>query len=253
MIDAVFPEARGLATVFSGVSKIVDEILLSFKKDGIHARAMDGAHLAMVDLFIPSDSFESYSVIDEANLGIKLDDVNNVLKRSNKSDKLGVGYDERENMLNLKFIGQIKREFSINLIELNENTPNMPKLPIEAKATVIPTVLKEAVKDVGTISDYAVFEADKNYFYIKSKSSKGSVTLEITKESGYLIDYEFSSDKPKVKASYGVKYLEYMTSIADDAASMVIGYSASAPLKMDYKIPNDVQLTFLLAPRAEED
>lgn len=252
LIEAIFPEAKGWSTVFTGVAKIVDEILLTFKKDGVHARAMDSAHLAMVDLFIPSDAFETYTVMEETNLGIRLDDINNVLKRASKNDKLSISYEEKSNVLSLKFIGQIKREFLINLIELSENTPAMPKLPIEVNAVIIPTALKEAIKDIGTISDYAIFEAEKNVFYIKAKSSRGSVSLEFTKESGYLLEYEIKGDK-KVKTSYGIKYLEYLTSVADDAVSATLGFSTNAPLKLDYKIPNDVQLTFLLAPRGDEE
>ena len=252
LIEAIYPEAKGWGAVFSSVSKIVDEILVCFKKDGVSARAMDSAHLAMVDLLMPASAFENYAVVEESNLGLKLDDLNNILKRASKADKLGLSYDPKDNTLSLKFLGQIKREFTINLIELGGNTPPMPHLPIEVSAIANPAALKEAIKDVGAVSDYAVFEAEPSAFYIKSKSSRGSVSLEFTKESGYLLDYELKSDKKKTKASYGIKYLEYITGV-DDAVSVGISFSSNAPLKLEYQIPSDVKLTFLLAPRADEE
>lgn len=252
MIEAVFPQAKEWGALFSSVSKIVDEIVVSFKKDGVSARAMDNAHLSMVDFYIPKSAFESYTVIEEADLGIKLDDLNSVLKRSNKNDKLRIMFDPSENNLSLTFISQIRREFVINLIELSSNTPPMPNLSYEVMAIADPTALKEAVKDVSVVSDFATFEAEPNALYIKSKSSRGSVSLEFTKESGYLLDYQLKTDKKKVKASYGIKYLEYMTNV-DEAVSVSINFSNSAPLKLEYQIPGDIRLAFLLAPRADED
>ncbi|MCL5788627.1 MAG: DNA polymerase sliding clamp, partial [Candidatus Marsarchaeota archaeon] len=246
------PDAKSWGGVFSSVSKIVDEITVSFKKTGVYARAMDSAHLAMVDLQIPSSAFETYTIVEEANLGVKLDDVNNVLRRAGKSDKLGIFYDPKDNELSIKFLGQIKREFSVNLLEVGENTPSMPNLPVEVTAVALPGALRDAVKDVGAVSDYAVFEADSPALLIRSKSSRGSVKLELTKESGYLLDLEIKQGAKKPKASYGIKYLEYITSV-DDAASVSISFSTGAPLKLDYRIPNDTQLVYLLAPRADDD
>jgi len=248
----VFPQAKEWAALFTSVSKIVDEINVAFKKDGVSARAMDNAHLSMVDFYIPKAAFESYTVIEEANLGIKLDDLNNVLRRANKNDKLRLSFDPSDSSLVLAFIGQIKREFVVNLIELSSNTPPMPNLSYDVVAIADPTALKEAIKDVGVVSDFATFEAETNALYIKSKSSRGSVSLEFTKESGYLLDYQIKSDKKKVKASYGIKYLEYMTGV-DGAVSVSIGFSNNAPLKLEYQIPGDIKLSFLLAPRADEE
>ncbi|MEM3670960.1 MAG: DNA polymerase sliding clamp [Thermoprotei archaeon] len=252
MIEVEFPDAKSWGGIFSSVSKIVDEITVSFKKNGVYARAMDSAHLAMVDLHIPETAFEKYTVVEEANLGIKLDDMNNVLKRAGKTDKLELSYDPKESQLTLKFKGQIRREFSINLIDLSENTPAMPNLPVEVNAVVIPAALREAVKDVGAVSDYAVFEADQSVLVVRSKSSRGSMKLELTKESGYLLDFEYKSASKHSKASYGIKYLEYITSV-EEAVSVGVSFSTNAPLKLDYRIPNDTQLVYLLAPRADED
>jgi len=252
LIEAVFPQAREWGALFTSVSKIVDEISVSFKKEGVSARAMDNAHLSMVDFYIPKNAFETYTVIEEANLGIKLDDLNSVLKRATKNDKLRLSFDPSENSLVLAFISQIKREFVVNLIELGSNTPPMPNLSYEVTAIADPTALKEAVKDVGVVSDFATFEAEPNALYIKSKSSRGSVSLEFTKESGYLLDYQVKSDKKKIRASYGIKYLEYITSV-DEAVSVSISFSNSAPLKLEYQIPGDIKLSFLLAPRADDE
>ncbi len=252
MIEAIYPEARGWGAVFSSISKIVDEILVSFKKDGVTARAMDSAHLAMVDLVMPSQAFDSYAVAEDVSLGIKLDDLNNVLRRATKSDKLGISYEPKDNTLTLKFIGQIKREFTINLIELGQNTPPMPNLPVEVSAIVNPTALKEGIKDVGAVSDYAIFEGDQDMLYIRSRGNRGTVSLEFTKDSGYLLDYSLKSSNKKARASYGIKYLEFITAV-DESVTVGVSFSANAPLKLEYQIPSDVKLTFLLAPRADEE
>ena len=67
---------KGLVGV---ISTLIDEVKFTIDKEGMSLKAVDPAHVAMVDLKINADAFESYEA-EETEIGLDLDKVKEVLK-----------------------------------------------------------------------------------------------------------------------------------------------------------------------------
>ncbi|NLU46235.1 MAG: DNA polymerase sliding clamp, partial [Euryarchaeota archaeon] len=67
---------KGLVNV---ISTLIDEVKFTVDADGMSLKAVDPAHVAMIELNIGAKAFESFSA-DELELGLDLDKVKTVLK-----------------------------------------------------------------------------------------------------------------------------------------------------------------------------
>lgn len=69
------------------VSTLVDEVKFSIRPDSVGLKAIDPAHVAMIEVNVSSKAFVSYSA-DESEIGLDLDKVKSVLKLAGPSDNI---------------------------------------------------------------------------------------------------------------------------------------------------------------------
>jgi proliferating cell nuclear antigen len=76
-------EAKGKVEIFKRIveiiSVIVSEVKYNIREDGLHIKAVDPAHVAMVELNINPKAFSEYSASD-TELGIDLDKLDSIIE-----------------------------------------------------------------------------------------------------------------------------------------------------------------------------
>jgi proliferating cell nuclear antigen len=92
-------------------SPLVNEAKFNITSKGISIRAVDPAHVAMVDLELKSTAFEEYTA-DDMELGIDLDKLNGIMKLASTGDTISMEYDEESNRLIVK-IGNLVRRMGL--------------------------------------------------------------------------------------------------------------------------------------------
>ena len=78
MFDAKV-KAEILKEVVDVISTLVDEAKFNVTKDGVSVKAVDPAHVAMVDLGLERGAFDAFRA-DDGELGLDMDKVKEVLK-----------------------------------------------------------------------------------------------------------------------------------------------------------------------------
>jgi len=90
-----------LKGIIDVTSPLVNEVKLNITPKGISLRAVDPAHVAMVDLHVNSKAFEEYKA-DEMELGIDMDKLGGIMRLSSSGDMVLLEYDEESNRLIVK-------------------------------------------------------------------------------------------------------------------------------------------------------
>ena len=80
------------------VSTLVDEAKFNVGKEGISVKAVDPAHVAMVDLSLDRAAFESFKA-DEGELGIDMDKMKEILRLAKGGETISLSHDEDKNRL----------------------------------------------------------------------------------------------------------------------------------------------------------
>lgn len=223
------------------ISELVTEVRIKFNEFGLSISAMDPANVAMVGFRMPKSAFSQFEIGEEV-LGISLDSLKKVLRRCGAGSSMIL--EKRENFLDIQIHDRIKRNFSLNLIEIESEEKEMPNLEYTARVEINSMDLIDSVEDCAVVAEACSFIIQENKFVIEAKGINSAMS-------------EFSSDEAKImaencRARYSLEYLDKFMKGAKLAEKTFLNFAEEHPLKMDIKSEN-MELNFLLAPRVEND
>jgi len=239
-------EPRFLKESVTIISDLVNEARFKVTPNAIELVAMDPANVAMVVFKLLSSSFTEYQVEKDVEIAINLGNLKQVLRRANPNDMLSLDLEQDKLKITLK--GTTTRTFNLPIIELDERDQKVPELKFTATVIMPCTMLNEAIADADVVAESVAFVAEPKTFTILAEGDLSQAKVEISEDKSIRI-----SVSDKVKSKYSLEYLKKMiggSKLADDVA---IHFGKDYPLKLEYKTVDKVMLSFILAPRVEND
>ncbi|PIN75858.1 proliferating cell nuclear antigen (pcna) [Candidatus Woesearchaeota archaeon CG10_big_fil_rev_8_21_14_0_10_37_12] len=233
----------------SVISDLVNEASFKITRDGLEMIAMDPANVAMVIFKLLSSSFTEYDIENEREIAINLANFRQILKRVNANDILTLDITE-DNKLHIKLKGRNTRTFSIPLIELEEKEQRIPNLTFPVNISTTSNILTNAIADADIIAESVTFSAEPDTFAIAAEGNLSKANIEIKNGDETKIQTE---NQEKTKSKYSIEYLKKMINAGKLADNVQIFFSKDYPLKLEYKVMDKLLLSFILAPRVEND
>jgi proliferating cell nuclear antigen len=239
-------KAEVLKEIIDVVSTLVEEAKWKIDLDSIQIRAVDPAHIAMVELNISKESFESYNV-DKCELGVDIDKIKNVLKLARATDTITINHDESKNRLVLN-VGNITRWMS--LVDVKSlSDPKLPALTLQTKVLVNPEELKQGIRASESVSDHITLQISPEMFELSSEGESDSMNLRLPLP---LLD-ELDCKEP-VRSSYPLDYFSNMIKSITTAQKVMIYLGNDYPMRLEFDIAEgNGHVIYLLAPRVEGD
>jgi proliferating cell nuclear antigen len=230
-----------LLKVIEVISELVTEVRLKVNEFGMSITAIDPANVAMVKFRLPKGSFSQFEAENES-LGINLDSLKKILRRCGGGTPLTL--EKKENNIEILIQDRIKRNFSLNLIEIESQEKEIPNLDYSAKVELSSADFVSSIEDCSVVSDACSFLIDQEKFIIESRGLNSARS-------------EFSKDEVKIeaencKSKYSLEYLQKFMKGAKVCDKTILNFANDHPLKIDLKTDN-MELNFLLAPRVETD
>jgi proliferating cell nuclear antigen len=241
-------EPKYLKDSITIISELVTEAKFKITPNAVELVAMDPANVAMIVFKLLSSCFTEYDVKKEIDLSIDLNNLKQILKRAGANDMLSMELDD--NMLKLTLKGKNKRTFSLPLIESEGREQRVPDLSFPASIKTSTAIFNNAIEDIDIVAESVTFEVEKKVFVIKGESDLSKAHIEINADDETAITVD-SNDK--VKAKYSVEYLKKMIDASKLCDNVVIQFNKDYPLKLDYTVVDKLKLSFILAPRVEND
>jgi proliferating cell nuclear antigen len=244
---ATLADPKILKSSIDAISNMIDEAGVIVSQEGMALRAMDPAHVALVDFKMEKEAFEEYEVNEMLTLGIDLDRLNTILKRAGSSDRIELATSEDGGALRITIRNSATRRFDLPLIDVGEEELRVPQLEFPAKVEIDPKILSEGIKDAEIVSDHVTLRCDSEYLYISARGDLGNVEVKVSKEQAL----SFEVTEP-CKSMFSIEYLKDMIKAGDIASTVRINLGNDIPVKLDFLAPG-VALSFLLAPRIESE
>lgn len=240
--SAIFHNSIGI------VSEFIQEATFEVSKDGIEMKAMDPANISMVVLKLLPSAFSKYEVKEKEEITLNLDNLRQALKRAKGSDVLTLSSDR--NKLKITLAGKSTKNFLIPLLDETKKKREIPNLDFKAKAEVDAIEFEDYINDAAIVGDALMLEArsDKLVFSSGESSSKVKIVLEKGKDALLNIDV-----KDPNKAIYAIDYLKKIAKSSKIASTVSLKFTANYPIRLDYKALDKGQLSFILAPRIENE
>lgn len=222
------------------ISELVTEVKIKLNDYGLSITAIDPANVAMVGLRIPRKAFSEFDAGTAETLGVNLDSLKRILKRSSGPLVL----EKKENLLYIQMEDRIKRNFILSLIEIEGEDKEMPNLEFSSRVELQSEDLIDSVEDCIVVADACSFIIKEDKFVIEAKGLNSTRT-------------EFSGDEAKInaetcKARYSLEYLQKFIKASKLCEKTILNFADDHPLRMDVKTEN-MEISFILAPRVETE
>ncbi|MBS3105568.1 proliferating cell nuclear antigen (pcna) [Candidatus Woesearchaeota archaeon] len=242
-------EPSYLKESISIISDLVNEARFKITPNAIELVAMDPANVAMVVFKLLSSSFSEYDVKKDIEIGINLSNLKQVLRRASQKDMLTIEMDD-DNRLKIQLESATTRTFNLPIIDLEEKEQKVPDLKFPVTIKTSSSVLNEAIADVDVVGESVAFIAEPKKFILQAEGDLNRARIEIREDDATKISIDGDE---KIKAKYSIEYLKKMINGSKLSDDVVIQFSKDYPLKLEYKTVDKVMLSFILAPRVEND
>lgn len=231
------------------ISELVNEARFKITKNAMELVAMDPANVAMVVFKLLSSTFVEYKVDKEMELGVNLVDMKQVMRRAKPNDTVSIEV-TADNRIQITFKGANIRTFSLPIIELEDKEQKVPELNFPVTVNTSSKNLTEAIEDVDIVAESVTFMAEPNKLTILAEGDMSKAKIEVKKDDETKVTTE---TQDKIKAKYSIEYLKKMVSGSKISDNVQIQFNKDYPLKLDFVEIDRVMLSFILAPRVEND
>ncbi|HUL61644.1 MAG TPA: DNA polymerase sliding clamp [Methanocella sp.] len=229
------------------VSTLVDEAKFRINRDGMTARAVDPANVAMVSFELGAKAFESYEA-SEGEIGIDLVRFMDILGMAAKDDRLELNLNEETRKLEIR-TGELAYTLSLLDPSSIRKEPKVPSLELPAKIALNGAELRRAVKAAEKVSDHMALGVQDKVFYVEAEGDLDKVRLEIPESK--LISLKSSGN---VRSLFSLDYLNDIVKSLGKAEQVSIDLGTDYPVKFTFSIAaGNGTVVYLLAPRIESE
>ncbi|HUW42639.1 MAG TPA: proliferating cell nuclear antigen (pcna), partial [Thermoplasmata archaeon] len=237
-------KADTLKELVTIVSTLVDEAKFMITADGISLRAVDPAHVAMVNLKLNKEAFEEYKA-DESELGIDVAKLEQFLRLAKAGDIIDIVNDEEKRRLNVAVGNTTKRMSLIDTTGMSE--PKLPNLNLPAKVSLKIDDISQGIKASESVSDHIALNVTSDSFEMICEGDTDQVQLKLAKDK--LLELECEG---KVRSLFPLEYFSNMMRAIPSQAKITLNLGNDYPVKIEFKIADgNGDVTYLLAPRIE--
>ncbi len=236
--------AEILKEVVSVVSTLVDEAKFSVNSEGLSLKAVDPAHVAMVDLSLLKSAFEEFKA-EESEIGIDIDKLGQFLKLAKSGDIVDLRHDEEKHRLNI-VVGDITRRMSL-IDTTGMSDPKVPTLDLPATVMVKADDILQGIRASETVSDHIALIASPESFEMTCEGDMDQVHWKKAKK-----DLKTLEAPGKVRSLFPLEYFSNMLKAVSSGSEVTMHLGNDYPVKMEFKIADGKgEVRYLLAPRIE--
>jgi len=231
------------------ISELVSEAKFKANSDGLELVAMDPANVAMVIFKLLSSSFTSFEVGENEEIAINLNNLKQILRRAKSDDILSLETTE-DNKLKILLKGSSSRSFSLPTLDLDDREQKVPQLTFPISVNTTSQILAEAIEDVSVVAESVTFLGEKDQLFVKAEGDLSKAFIEIKADDHTTIN---TDSNEKFKSKYSLEYLKKMIGGSKLHEQVTIYFNTDYPLKLEYKVTDKLLLSFILAPRVDND
>jgi len=243
-----FPDARDWRYLIESLEAIIEDANFIADREALRLRALDAARIAMVDLYLPRESFTQYELDEEqVRIGVNFENFRKILKRAKAGDRIICRVEGGR--LKVTLAGKAERTFSLPLIDVAGEELPVPKVTFDVMAKMLSDTLRDSLKEAELVSDSVRLIGEESELKIQARSDEGEWEAVFSIDRGSLIEYEV---KQPSSSSYSLNYLDDIVSRAYRISDLVtLEFSTNKPLCLTFDIAGGGTLKFYLAPRIE--
>ncbi|MHA1575958.1 MAG: proliferating cell nuclear antigen (pcna) [Candidatus Thorarchaeota archaeon] len=249
MLRVTLDSTKTWKQIVDAFATLLTEVHFIFNETGLSLRQLDSSKAAMVVLDLPSGVFQEYSCEGDYDVCLGVDELVKVSKRMASDDKLEFTLNEKDSRFEIKMLGQAERRFSLQILDPPERSSKKTSMTFDAKAELFADSFKQAVKDIGVVSNHVKLIAESDSLTFAGKGDTGDAYVSLKKGDDESPLFELKVEK-KVVSMYALNYLSEIAK-AMSSDSVTLQFSTNKPIMLEFGIAEGGSITFIIAPRVD--
>jgi len=248
-LKAVLSDITLFRDSLTAIHELVNEAIFKAKADGIYLTATDPTMVALIDYKLLSSAFETYELKEAEDIGLNIENLLAVLKRAKAGEKVTLDFAKGANKLLVTIAGASTRKFTIPVLDIEKGEVPEMSLDFTANVEVKTNVLADGIEDASIVTDTVILGANATEFTMRAEGDLSKVEIALEKGSADLIGLE---SKTSVSSKFSLEYLKKIVKGAKIADTAKIQLGADYPLKVTFRAVDNLQISYVLAPRVED-
>jgi len=225
------------------LSTLLNEAKLSFTPEGISVRAVDPAHVAMLEMDIKKDAFEAYEASD-MSIGLDILKLKDILKLAKSGDLIEIFHDEEHNTLVFKLDNVTRRMALVDTSNMSDT--KSPSLDHPSQVIIDSGELLKGIKAAEDVGTFITLTVAPDFFELKSTGDSDSVDLKVPKDS--LLELLCVD---RLGSMFSLDYFSKMVKSAS-SGPVTLKMGNDFPVKIEFDIADkNGRVVYLLAPRVD--
>ncbi len=248
-LKAVLSDITLFRDSLTAIHELVNEAIFKVKADGIYLTATDPTMVALIDYKLLSSAFETYELKEAEDIGLNIENLLAVLKRVKAGEKVTLDFAKGANKLLVTISGASTRKFTIPVLDIEKG--EVPEMSLDFAATieVKTNVLADGIDDASIVTDTVILGASANEFTMRAEGDLSKVEISLVKGSPDVIGLDA---KTTVSSKFSLEYLKKIVKGAKIADTAKIQLGNDYPLKVTLRAVDNLQISYVLAPRVED-
>lgn len=237
--------------------QFVDTLQAVMDQEKIEVRQMDPSRVSMILLSMPKHVFDEYYFKGQEPRQIHLD-LDNDLVGKGKTPFRKIYKDERvrfdfdEETYSVQLLGDLKRSWTLPLLDEEFEVPPIPKIEEIMKATVILTVdgLMKVMDDLEDSEGFTI-TVERDQVIFSQKTDVKIYNVPLRKGSYALLKVDVEEE---ITSNYPVDYVKAFVNAVKPLCSVIkIRLGKDSPIEVQAMVPEDATLKLWCAPRIETE
>jgi hypothetical protein len=220
------------------LTEMTNEAKIELFPEAMHARLVDDANAALIDVTMSKDAFIEYDVKDTTNenpmvIGVDLVKLSEVIGSAGKLSE--VVLEDINGKIQVSFDGMIFKLPALDPGTMRA-TPRMPTLPFTVKTNFDSEFIKAALKGIKIVGGDVVIATDGNVVNFKSSSDDGN-----SFEFPVTVDGSFEH----AESLYAIGYIKTLALFEGEIG---VSYGTDIPAVFE-SVTENMKVLYMTAPR----
>jgi len=247
-------QAGVIRSLFESLKDILQDCNMCFSPSGATICAMDGAHVALVNMFIDASKIERFQCDTQEIIGVNVSTMIGCLKPVGSFDTLCLEvFEHQPDIMKISITNTEKKrvhQYDVKLIDIDCDMLEIPDKDFPCVITIPSTDLHHIVRDLHHIGEKIQIQSTENDLNMSTSGDQASLTVSLKQSvEGFACEI---SEATEINNTFSAKYMQFFSKASNLSNWVEIYLSQDYPMTIKYNVASIGHLQFCLAPCIED-